>query len=744
MNPENRARIGPCWNGVHLRFLAVLYLATASLAWGQQERGLSLILVSTETEASEVRARAVAGESFHTLARTYSLDASSAVGGYLGEVGVEDLRPEFQAALASMEAGEVTAVTRVDDRYALLRFPNAGEQSWAQARDSGLDAVRDERYEDAARLFESALRNAREFAPVDSRLGTSLNDLAELRRLQGDLQSAADLYREALAAWDPVLGPGHPDTAATLNSLAEIYLNRGDYAEAAAAFDRSLAIWERELGPGHANVAANLNSLGLIRHVQGDYAEARSLFQRALGIWESALGPDHMNVASALGNLAAVEMIESRHAEAERLIRRSLDIVERTLGPDHPEVARNLRGLAELRGLQGDWAGAANLYERSLGMVWGSVPGAVSEVIEVLDRFVDVLSLPFVSDSQHEASVTRFVETLASAPVGQNLYLAMSDVLAEEGHANESESILIEAAGRFPNSRLVRFRLAELAASRGRIEEALDGLELARELPGVEPGIETILKRRGDLLVDIGSLDQARPAYVEALGIDPAYPEARIGLGNLYFRSGLLEEALAEFSEAALLNPDDPFAHYRVSEASLRLERPAQAAAAADRVLELDPDDRRAHYLRGRALTETGSDPEGLEALAEYARLEERARIENRQLLEVSGIELDVRAAMDRGDSGQAMRILQGGIERHPASYRLSLALGLIQSRSGLPRAAVDTLESMIERGLGDDSVIRRTLAEAYEALNQDSASEEQSALYLQRLHTELEATLPR
>ncbi len=744
MIPGNRARSGPCWNGVHVRLLAVLYLATASLAWGQQERGLSLILVSTEIEASEVRARVVAGESFHTLARTYSLDASSAVGGYLGEVRVEDLRPEFQSALAGMEAGQVTAITPVDDRYALLRFPSAGEQSWARARDSGLNAVRDERYEDAARLLESALRNAREFAPVDSRLGASLNDMAELRRLQGNLQSAAELYREALAAWDPVLGPGHPDTAASLNSLAEIYLNRGDYTEAAAAFDRSLAIWERELGPGHANVAANLNSLGLIRHVQGDYGEARSLFQRALGIWESALGPDHMNVASALGNLAAVEMMESRHAEAERLIRRSVDIVERTLGPDHPEVARNLQGLAELRGLQGDWADAASLYERSLGMVWGSVPGAASEVIEVLDGFVDVLTLPFVSDNQHEASVARLVETLASAPVGQSLYLAMSAVLEEEGHEAESESILIQAAGRFPNSRLVRFRLAELAASRGRIEEALDSLELARELPGIEPGIETILKRKGDLLVDIGRLDEARPAYVEALDIDPAYSDARIGLGNLYFRSGLLEEALAEFIEAALLNPDDPVAHYRVSEASLRLDRPAAAAAAADRVLELDPNDRRSHYLRGRGLMETGSDPEGLEALAEYGRLEERARTENRQLLEVSGIEHDVRSAMDQGDSARAIRILQEGIERHPASYRLSLSLGLIESRSGLPRAAIDTLESMIERGLGDDSVIRKTLAEAYRSLNQDSAGEEQSALYLQRIHGELEASLPR
>ena len=744
MFSENRVCLGRRRTSARVGFAALVCLATAAFAWGQEERGLGLILVSTEAEASELRRRLEAGESFDTLAREHSLDPSSSVGGYLGAVRIGDLRPEFRSALEGLNAGEVSRTTPVDDRYALLRFITAEEQDWVRTRDTGLGEVRDERYDEAAQSFNAAIQVARGLVPEDSRLGTSLNDLAELRRLQGDLPDAARIYRQALDAWDSALGPGHRDTAPSLNRLAEIHLTLGDYTEAAAAFGRSLAIWERLLGPDHANVAANLNSLGLIRHFQEDYAEARLLFQRALGIWESALGPDHPNVASALGNLAAVEMLESRHAEAEILIRRSLAIVERTLGPDHPEVARNLDGLAELRGLQGDWQGAAGLYAQSLGVIWGSTPRSQSEVIEVLERFVDVLTLPFVGEYQHDDTVNRFEQTAAQAPIRESLYLAMSGVLDSEGHSVESESILVQAAGRFPDSRLVRYRLADLAASNGRILEALEGLDLARNLAGSEPGIGTILTRQGDLLVEIARPDDARSAYLEALDIAPAYSDAWLGLGILDVRSGVLEDALSEFSNAALLNPDHPLAHYRMSETNLRLGRLSEAAAAAARVLELDPNDRRARYIRGRALAQMGRDEEGLQALAEYTRLEERARSENQQLLAVSRIERDVRTALAEGHTEQAIRLLEAGTEDHPNAYRLVLAMGLTESRSGLHQSAVQTLESMIERGIGDDSVIRKALAGAYVSLDESAASERNGALYLERLGSELEAGLPQ
>jgi hypothetical protein len=48
-----------------------------------------------------------------------------------------------------------------------------------------------------------------------------------------------------------VLGPEHPDTAASLNNLAVVYDAQGRYAAAAPLHQQALAISERVRGPEH-------------------------------------------------------------------------------------------------------------------------------------------------------------------------------------------------------------------------------------------------------------------------------------------------------------------------------------------------------------------------------------------------------------------------------------------------------------------------------------------------------------
>jgi tetratricopeptide (TPR) repeat protein len=58
-------------------------------------------------------------------------------------------------------------------------------------------------------------------------------------------------------------------------------------------FERALAIWERVLGPDHPQTAQGLNNLALLLKDQGEVDAARALFERALAIRERVLGPDH-------------------------------------------------------------------------------------------------------------------------------------------------------------------------------------------------------------------------------------------------------------------------------------------------------------------------------------------------------------------------------------------------------------------------------------------------------------------
>jgi tetratricopeptide (TPR) repeat protein len=82
-------------------------------------------------------------------------------------------------------------------------------------------------------------------------------------------------------------------TALGLNNLAELLRMQGEYATARPLYERALAIYEQVLGPQHPNVATLLNNLAGLLHNQGEYAAARPLYERALAIYEQVLGSEH-------------------------------------------------------------------------------------------------------------------------------------------------------------------------------------------------------------------------------------------------------------------------------------------------------------------------------------------------------------------------------------------------------------------------------------------------------------------
>jgi peptidyl-prolyl cis-trans isomerase SurA len=73
--------------------------------------------------ADSVRAMAVAGENFATLARRYSDDPETRDrGGSLGTFAVDDLGPELQQAIEGLEPGDVSRVVESEVGYHILRL----------------------------------------------------------------------------------------------------------------------------------------------------------------------------------------------------------------------------------------------------------------------------------------------------------------------------------------------------------------------------------------------------------------------------------------------------------------------------------------------------------------------------------------------------------------------------------------------------------------------------------------------
>ena len=91
-----------------------------------------------------------------------------------------------------------------------------------------------------------------------------------------------------LAIYEKVLGSEHSNVATSLNNLAELYRVQGNYSEAEPLYQRSLAIWEKVLGSEHPSVATSLNNLAELYTDQGNYSEAEPLYQRSLAIYEKS------------------------------------------------------------------------------------------------------------------------------------------------------------------------------------------------------------------------------------------------------------------------------------------------------------------------------------------------------------------------------------------------------------------------------------------------------------------------
>ena len=92
-------------------------------------------------------------------------------------------------------------------------------------------------------------------------LAASQEGLAAALASQGRLAEAETTQRQALSAYEKLLGPENQRTTKALSNLAEILWSRGKVAEAEAICRKVLEIDLKVLGKGHPDVAEALNNL---------------------------------------------------------------------------------------------------------------------------------------------------------------------------------------------------------------------------------------------------------------------------------------------------------------------------------------------------------------------------------------------------------------------------------------------------------------------------------------------------
>lgn len=125
-------------------------------------------------------------------------------------------------------------------------FPPA--KGWEYFNKTGLSAYGKKDYAEAEKQLVAALGEAEKFALDDPRFALSLNNLAEIYRVQARYAEAELYLKRSLENAEKIYGPEHTSVAANLNNLAANYRVRGMYAEAEPFAKRALDIWRKTLG----------------------------------------------------------------------------------------------------------------------------------------------------------------------------------------------------------------------------------------------------------------------------------------------------------------------------------------------------------------------------------------------------------------------------------------------------------------------------------------------------------------
>jgi Tfp pilus assembly protein PilF len=115
--------------------------------------------------------------------------------------------------------------------------------------------------------------------------------------------------------------------------------------------------------------------------------------------------------------------------------------------------------------------------------------------------------------------------------------------------------------------------------------------------------------------------EEARAPVLDALRLNPGYPEAHVNLATIFRRTGKLAESEQQYQEAIRLQAINPGAHSGYGALLLQEGRAGQAAGEFAQVVALRPEDAEARYNLGRVLAAVGRFDQGVAELNEAIRL---------------------------------------------------------------------------------------------------------------------------
>ena len=412
----------------------------------------------------------------------------------------------------------------------------------------------------------------------------------------------------------------------------------------------------------------------------------------------------------------AFEMFErGRWAEAEMELRKAL-----AFQPDQPEWLYHLGIVLESSGRERQ---AKAMFEQAAELAPEQVDVVVSAAIICArlgesDRSLHWLDRVLAIDPSNEEALARRIEMLVVQ--GRHEEAETAFYLAEMAMESQSPMCLLEisvsliARGKFrkagwclmeamkmePGLPRIRLRLAEVHASTGRLDRAL---QLCGREVREDPGNIDALSLYAELLESSGRQTEAVETLRRILDFEPADLPARQGLARLLKRMGHPQRSLVEWQILRKLDSNHHGLDIEIGELLMQLGREAEARAfllqaheqTCDQLEQLGADQielvrlskmllevhlaDEAVVLMEAAYEVAPDDPETLRllALARYSSGDTRGgMVISRRIIRLDpGCRVSVNnlalAALQRGRLGVSWQWVRRGLRRHPGDEHL-------------------------------------------------------------------------
>ena len=224
---------------------------------------------------------------------------------------------------------------------------------------------REDRYPDAERMFRCALQwRQKRLSPDSIEVAYSLNNLAEIYRIEGRAWEARNLMESALRSLQQY-HPDAPGLALILGNLAIVLCRFSEFDKAEELLREAMVFYERR-DTGTREYAITLSNLGQVLELKKEFEAAAPWYERAIGILEG-LGPSAAtDLAATLANAGTLYQRLHRIEESRRAEQRALQLLP--VGGDALLRSQILRNMGNLVADAGQAADSLPYFEQSLGL----------------------------------------------------------------------------------------------------------------------------------------------------------------------------------------------------------------------------------------------------------------------------------------------------------------------------------------------------------------------------------------